>query len=402
MFMRWIRVQYLYLESYSGMNSLERVKLALNHKEPDRVPFDLGGTVVTGIHIHAYQNLRAYLGLPEKIIDIVHLTQQLAKVDDDVMEKLGVDVHNVAPLAIERFDVTVAQYGDYFQFYDEYGIGWRMPRDGGLYYDMFAHPLSGVISKEDVEHLKTPDPVDAARFEGLREEALRILNQEKRALIVSNMSAGIFELYMYTRGFADGYADWAGNQPLAQKILRKYADMQLAYWDKFFDVLKGIPIDVVQMSDDLAGQHGMLVSPSSYRKYLKPLHREIFDYLHAKTEAKIFFHSCGGIRPIIPDLIEIGVDILNPVQVNATGMDSAELKREFGADLTFWGGGIDTQEAFDQRFTPDDVRDDVRRRLDDLMPGGGFVFNPVHNIQSNVPPENIMAMWETLQEFGIY
>lgn len=384
------------------MNSSERVKLAINHKEPDRVPFDLGGTVVTGIHIQAYRNLRAYLGLPEKEIEIVHLTQQLAKVDEDVMETLGVDVRNVAPNAIERFDVTINTSGEYLQFYDDYGIGWRMPREGGLYYDMFDHPLNGAISEDDVEHQKMPDPAAPARFEGLREEALKILNQEKRALIVSNMSAGIFELYMYTRGFADGYADWAGNQPLAQKILRKYADMQLAYWEKIFETLVGIPIDVVQMSDDLAGQHGLLVSPNSYRKYLKPLHGEIFDYLHAKTEAKIFFHSCGGIRPIIPDLIEVGVDILNPVQVNAQGMDSAALKREFGADLTFWGGGVDTQEAFDQRFSPADVRADVRRRLDDLMPGGGFVFNPVHNIQANVPPENIMAMWETLQDFGTY
>lgn len=384
------------------MNSLERVKLALNHTEPDRVPFDLGGTVVTGIHIQAYRNLRAYLGLPEKEIEIVHLTQQLAKVDEDVMQALGVDVSNLAPQAIERFDVTINTSGEYLQFYDEYGIGWRMPCDGGLYYDMFSHPLSGSISEEDVEHLKMPNPANPARFEGLREEAFRILNQENRALIVSNMSAGIFELYMYTRGFADGYPDWARDQPLVQKILRKYTDMQLIYWEKIFETLAGIPIDVVQMSDDLAGQHGMLVSPNSYHKYLKPLHREIFDYLHAKTDAKIFFHSCGGIRPIIPDLIEVGVDILNPVQVNASGMDSAELKREFGADLTFWGGGVDTQEAFDQRFSPTDVRADVRRRLDDLMPGGGFVFNPVHNIQGNVPPENIIAMWETLQEFGIY
>jgi uroporphyrinogen decarboxylase len=207
---------------------------------------------------------------------------------------------------------------------------------------------------------------------------------------------------MYTRGFVDAFADWAGNQPLAQKILRKYTDMQLAYWEKSFATLEGISIDVVQMSDDLAGQHGMLISPRSYRKLLKPLHREIFDFIHAKTEAKIFFHSCGGIRPIIPDLIEIGVDILNPVQVNATGMDSTELKREFGADLTFWGGGVDTQTAFDERVTPAKVCAEVRRRLDDLMPDGGFVFNPVHNIQANVPPENIMAMWKTLQEYGVY
>ncbi len=386
------------------MKSRERVNLTLNHQEPDRVPFDLGGTVVTGIHIQAYKNLRVYLGLPEKEIEIVHLTQNLAHVDEDVLDHLGVDVHALSPRTIERFNITteITDGGAYLQFYDEYGIGWRMPHAGGMYYDMFTHPLSGNISEIDVDSQKLPDPVDPARFDRLREAALKIINEEKRALVVSNLSAGIFELYMFTRGYADGYADWAGNQPLAQKILHKYMDMQFAYWEKMFATLEGIPIDVVQMSDDLAGQHGMLISPRSYRTFLKPLHREMFDFLHSKCDAKIFFHSCGSIRPVIPDLIEVGVDILNPVQVNATGMDSMELKQEFGKDLTFWGGGVDTQTAFDHRTTPGEVRAEVRKRLEDLMPGGGFVFNPVHNIQGNVPPENIIAMWKTLQEFGQY
>ncbi len=386
------------------MNSRERVKLALNHKEPDRVPFDLGGTVVTGIHIQAYKNLRDYLGLPSKEPVIVHMTQQLAQVDDDFINQLGVDVRNISPQSSDNFNETVSDFedGKYVQYYDEYGIGWKMPKDGGQYFDMFAHPLSGNITAKDVDHFKLPDPIDPARFKGLRTAALKVINDEKRALLVGNMSAGIFESYMFSRGFFDGYSDWAGNPSLTQKILHKFMDVQMAFWEKMFETLEGIPIDVVQMSDDLAGQNGMLISPRSYRKNLKPLHREMFDLSHSKSDAKIFFHSCGSIRPVIPDLIEIGVDILNPVQVNATGMDSTELKQEFGQDLTFWGGGVDTQTAFDDRATPAEVCADVRRRLDDLMPGGGFVFNPVHNIQSNVPPENIMAMWETLQEFGKY
>ena len=154
------------------MNSRERIQLALNHKEPDRVPFDLGSTVVTGIHLQAYKNLRGYLGLPETEIEIIHLTQQLAKVDKDVLEILGVDVCNVAPQAIEQFDVTINASGEYLQFYDEYGIGWQMPREGGLYYDMFDHPLSGRISADDVARQKIPNPVDPSRFAGLREAAL--------------------------------------------------------------------------------------------------------------------------------------------------------------------------------------------------------------------------------------
>jgi uroporphyrinogen decarboxylase len=386
------------------MNSRDRVLTALNHKEPDRVPFDMGGTVVTGIQAKAYRKLRDYLGLPKREIKIIDILQQLAQVDDDVMDYLGVDVRNVSPRSTASFNIKIkgSADGKYNTFYDEYSIGWRMPKEGGLYYDMFAHPLDGNITEEDVERFQLPDPLDPSRFAGVREAALKVIEDERRALIVGNMSAGIFELYMWTRGFLDGYTDWAGNQNLAQKILHKYMDLQLAYWERMFEVLDGIPIDIVQMADDVAGQNSMLISPNSYRKSLKPLHKEMFDYIHSKSDAKVFLHSCGSMSPIIPDLIEIGVDILNPVQVSAHDMDSAELKREFGQHVTFWGGGVDTQNAFDERHTPAEVRADVRRRLEDFMPGGGFIFNTVHNIQGNVPPENIVAMWETVQEYGKY
>jgi uroporphyrinogen decarboxylase len=386
------------------MNSRERVLAALNHKEPDHVPFDLGGTVATGIQAKAYRRLRKYLGLPEKEPVIIDILQQLAKVDDDVMERLGADCRNVSPRSTASFNIELKVTPDkqYNYFFDEYQIGWRMPVDGGMYYDMFEHPLSGEITAENVDQYTLPDPLDPARFAGLREASLKVLEQEKRTLIVGNISAGIFELYLWTRGYKEGYADWAGNPQLAHKMMRKFEELQMAYWEKMFEVMEGIPIDVVQMADDLAGQNGMLISPNSYRKLLKPLHEEMFDYIHSKSDAKIFFHSCGAIRTLIPDLIEVGVDILNPVQVNAAKMDSAEIKREYGEDICFWGGGVDTQKAFDENHTPEEVRADVRKRLDDFMPGGGFVFATVHNIQGNVPPENIMAMWETVQEYGKY
>jgi len=237
---------------------------------------------------------------------------------------------------------------------------------------------------------------------GLKEAVQKVKEQEQRAVVVGNMAAGIYELYMWTRGFADGYADLVGNPDLSQKILHRYMDLQLAFLERTFEEVGGDGIDVIQMADDIAGQHGMLISPATYRKYLKPLHKEMFDFIKQRSSAKIFFHSCGSIRPVIPDLIEVGVDIINPVQVSAAEMDSAELKREYGQDLVFWGGGVDTQNAFDRSHSPEEVREDVKRRIQDLMPGGGFVFNTVHNIQANVPPENIMAMWETLQEYGKY
>ena len=386
------------------MNARERVLTALNHKEPDHVPFDMGGTVVTGIQAKAYRRLRDYLGLPKKDVVIVDMLQQLAQVDDDVMDLMGVDMRNVSPRSTASFKIELKETDDgrYTYFYDEYQIGWRMPKEGGMYYDMFDHPLSGEISDDDVECFQLPDPLDPSRFAGLIAAAHHVQDVEKRALVVGNISAGIFELYTWTHGYKDAYADWAGNPSLAKKLLQKFMDLQLTYWEKMFETMQGIEIDVVQMADDLAGQNSLLISPISYRKILKPFHKEMFDYIHAKSHAKIFFHSCGAVRTIIPDLIEVGVDILNPVQVSATNMDSAELKREYGKDMSFWGGGVDTQNAFDERHSPDEVRTDVRRRLHDLMPDGGFVFNTVHNIQGNVPPENIMAMWETVQEYGKY
>ena len=151
----------------------------------------------------------------------------------------------------------------------------------------------------------------------------------------------------------------------------------------------------------MAGQDGMLISPRTYRKIVKPRHKKLFDFIKARTRAKIFFHSCGAVRAAIPDLIEAGIDILNPVQVSAAGMDSAELKREYGRDISFWGGAVDTQNVL-QTGDVQSVKADARRRIEDLAPGGGFVFAPIHNIQHNVPPGNVVAMWQALHEYGTY
>ncbi|MDP2918680.1 MAG: uroporphyrinogen decarboxylase family protein [Dehalococcoidia bacterium] len=380
----------------------QRLLTALAHKEPDRVPFDLGGSVLTGIHIRAYQSLRRYLGLPVRELIVRDTVQQLARVEDDVLERLGVDVRNVSPNPLRpEIHFKETDDGKYTYYYDDFGIGWRMPVSGGFYFDMFHHPLGGDITEGDIDRFALPDVTDPVRFTGLKETAQGIIDGEKRAVYMGNVCAGIFELYLWVRGFQNGYADLAGNLKLALKLLDRFKDLQIVYWGKVFSVM-GDTIDVVQLADDFAGQDRMLISPATYRKHLKPLHREVCDFIHSHSRARIFFHSCGAIRPVIPDLIEAGVDIINPVQVSAAGMDSAELKREFGKDLVFWGGGVDTQRIFDERNTPDAVREDVKRRLNDLMPGGGFVFATVHNIQANVPPENIVAMWETVQKYGKY
>jgi uroporphyrinogen decarboxylase len=382
------------------MNSRERVLAALNHHEPDRVPFDIGGTVVTGIHTLAYTALRHYLGLPEKDPKIVDMFQQIVQVDDDVAELLRIDIKNIAPRSSGTYQIKTFDLGDYTGFYDEFGIGWRMPKNGGLYYDMYHHPLAGEITIEQIRQYCLPDPLDATRFVGLQEAARRVADVENRAVVVGSMSAGVLEMTAWTRGFSDYFSDLGSNEKLACIMMDRVLEQKLAYWGRVLELTDGY-VDVAQEADDFAGQFGLLISPQTYRKLVKPRHRALFDFIHAHSRAKVFFHSCGAIRTIIPDLIEIGVDILNPIQVSATGMDSAALKRDFGRDLIFWGGGIDTQKVLCQG-TPDEIRAEVRRRMSDLMPGGGFIFAAVHNIQADVAPEKIMAMWDALQEYGAY
>jgi uroporphyrinogen decarboxylase len=384
------------------MNSRQRVQLALAHKEADRIPFDLGGTVLTSIHVNAYRNLRRYLGLPEKEVQVMDVFQQIATVDDDVRQRLGCDARNVAPRSSATFKIVVDEDSmpGYRFFHDEWGIGWRMPKDGGFYYDMFDHPFAASTDIEDIKKFPWPDPVDPARFVGLAESARHVADDLGEAVILGGLSAGFVELAAWTRGFARFYPDLVTNLDWMTYLMDTIIDLKLAYWEIALPMV-GDYADVVQEADDLAGQFGLLINPETYRKIIKPRHKKIMDFVKARTKAKIFFHSCGAIREIIPDMIEIGIDIINPVQVSAVGMESSALKRDFGKDITFWGGLVDTQGVFNSG-TPAQVCDDVRRRIDDMGANGGFVAATVHNIQANVPPENIMAMWETLQEYGVY
>ncbi len=385
------------------MNSRQRLQMALNHQEADRIPYDFGATVLTSISQFGYVKLRKHLGLPVVKPNVVDIFQQVISIDEDVRLLMKCDVRDVAARSSGTFQINIKDdMPDYTYFYDEWGIGWKMPKDGGLYYDMFSHPLAGNITKADIDKYPWPNPTDPARFVGLKERAKHAAEVDQQGVILGGLSAGIMEMAAWMRGFADYFADFGNNEELLGYFLDKIVDLKMAYWEIALREA-GEYADAVVEADDMAGQRGMLMSPASYRRVVKPRHKKLMDFIHARTKAKVFFHSCGSVRKVIADFIDVGVDILNPVQVNATGMDSAELKREFGKDITFWGGGVDTQGVFGSgEVDVQGVKDDVKRRIDDLAPGGGFVFAAIHNIQANVPPENIMAMWETLQEFGTY
>lgn len=381
------------------MTPRERLLTALRHCEPDRVPFDLGATSVTGIHRIAYQRLRRALGLPEVEVRIFHTSQQLAFVDDDVAELLKVDVRGVRRNPPSKPEIQEWQDDESLYYRDEWGIVRRMPKEWGLYYDICESPLSDAESPSDIERHEFPDPTDDAYFVGVRDEASR-LRGNGYPVVFGGICPGMLEMGMWLRGFENFYCDLRANIKLAEALVDKILELKMRYWEKALSLL-GDVIDVVQEGDDYGGQHGLLISPDTWRKLFKPRLRQLFDFIKRKADVFIFFHSCGSICEIIPDLIEVGVDALNPIQVAAANMDTKRLKLEFGDALTFWGGGVDTQRIL-PRGTPQQVKEEVKMRIEHLADGGGFVFASVHNIQADVPPQNIIAMWEALCEYGVY
>ncbi len=373
--------------------------MALNHKEPDKVPFDLGGTPMSGIHRIAYKNLREYLGLPEVEIRISDVIQQLAAVDRDVEEQLQVDIYNIAPRSSARYKLEYRDEGKYIAYTDEWHIGWHSPKKGGLYFDMYDWPLAKFETIEELEqNYEWPDAEDPNRYVGLREKALETIEQGK-AIVVGSLSAGISEMHAWTRGFEKYFTDFYLYPDLAVHIMNKVVELKMIYWEKVLAEV-GDLVDVVIEADDLAGQKNLFFHPDQYRQFIKPQHTKLFSFIKSRTKAKLFYHCDGALRPILWDLIESGIDILNPIQ-KVVGMDYAEIKKEYGNDITFWGAGVDTQRIFD-KGTPDEVRDEVKRNIEIMASGGGFIFSPIHNTQATVSPANYMAMWETLQEYGQY
>lgn len=387
--------------SKEKVNSEQRIKRTLEHKEPDRIPFDFGSGGATGITIGAYRKLLSYLGIKKEDIPIRGGIQwQLAKVDENVLEKLKVDTRRLSPNPPSTWKLLIQEESNYKYFTDVWGIKWRMPKQGGLYYDVYQSPLQGEISQKDIDRYPWPNFEDPTVIKGLKEMGEEF-SRKGKAIVGDRIGGGFFEDSFLIRGFENFYLDLASNPSLACYLMDKLLEIRMAYWGMFLKHL-GEYCLVVGESDDLGIQNTTVISLEMYRKYIKPRHKKLFSYIKKLApHCYIFLHSCGSVYDVIPDLIEVGVDILNPIQVNAAKMDTRKLKKEFGKELTFWGGGVDTQDIL-PHGTPQQVKDEVKRRIDDLSPGGGFVFATVHNIQSDVPPENIMAMWETLQEYGVY
>ena len=378
------------------MKHRERVIKSLNHEEPDRIPIDFGSTRVTSIVKEGYQKLRSYLGKKDKYkVKFLGKAPQVVEVEEDILKQFDVDLRGISLGKPDKGgDIEL----DKNTYKDEWGVVRTKP-GGSFYYELKEKaPLAGKITASDIINYNWPDPQDPGRTRGLKQKVKQIRKEAEYAIIL-DLRGPFVHTSQYLRGFEDWYIDCALNPKILGTLFDAILDVQLAICK---DVLRkvGNTVDIIRTGDDLAAQNGLLISPESFRKLIKPRLKKFFQCIHEHSKAKVFFHTCGSVQAILKDLVEIGVDILNPVQVSAVNMDTKQLKKQYGDCLTFWGA-IDTQRVLPYGNI-NEVREEVKHRIADLAPGGGYILCAVHNIQPDVPPENIVAMYDYAKKFGVY
>jgi len=360
------------------MNSRERVLCALNREKPDRVPIDLGG-VVTSFTDSAYHNMVDYLGIDNPQAPLGGYNLRI-DIDEEILVHLGVDTRHVYTNPLAGWETTYFEDGS---FDSEIGIHYRIVGD---YSEMVHHPFAD-LGIEELRSVVFPNMKHPSRYKGIREKCEKIKSDGFAA--VSGSLASVFELSMYTRGMSNFLVDLIADKDFANLLTDKIVDMQLDYYEGLLDEA-GDSFDVVCMADDLGTQTAPLLSVPLFREMIKPKLEKIYRYIRSRTNAFIFHHTCGASFDFIGDLIDIGMDILNPVQPSASGMDMKKLKQTFGDRISFWGG-IDIQHVL-PHGTKDEIADNVRSAIDYLGDGGGYILSPAHNVQGDVPPANIEFM----------
>jgi uroporphyrinogen decarboxylase len=412
------------------MNSRERILAAINHKQPDKVPVDLSSTGSSGISAIAYDNLVKYLGkehLPTRIYDLV---QQMAQPDDEILDLFGVDVIDIgrtyATENKEWYPITMANgntgyYPNNFHPREESDGSWtglakdgtpiaRMPK-GGTFFDQTYFPfidgypegmkgLDEGMSKVLWAAFSIPPWSNMDKegaWEELRARTLKLREQTDKALIVS-AGCNLFEWGTFIRRMDNFLMDLYLEPTNVEALLDALMERHLKGLEKICTYLGDI-VDMVKFGDDLGTMNGPFMDPEIYRKFFKPRHKQLCDFAKANSSMHTYLHSCGSIYDLMPDLIDAGFEIINPVQTQCRDMEPEKLKREFGKDVTFWGGGIETAGTLNNG-TIKEVRAETLNRLEILSKGGGYVFNTVHNILPEVPPENIVAMFDAVKEFN--
>jgi uroporphyrinogen decarboxylase len=372
------------------MTSKQRVLATLNHELPDRVPVDLGGWQ-SGICYGAYDNLKRSLGI-DRETRLLERVQGLAVIDDEILDAFHVDTRYIFPVYLSGEDSIPREN---HAFRDPWGITWYRPR-GSFYYDIKHPSLHNASSPKDINSHPWPSP-EMLCDEAAVHESMQSVDHHRFAVFTSLSS--VFEQATYLRSMERFYMDLVTDIPLTESLLDRVLEVELATYKKFFGLV-GDRIDVVEFWNDFGSQSGPLISPDFFRSYVKPRERKLIDCTLKHTGARIALHSCGSVFDFIPDFIDMGVEILNPVQTTARNMDPRTLKREFGKHLVFWGS-IDTQRIL-PFGNPEDVRREVQEKIAVLGEDGGYLLAPCHNIQNNTPPENVLALFSAAENFGRY
>jgi len=407
------------------VTSRERVLKAVNHEEADRVPIDLGGTLMSGIMASAYGRLKKHLGLDAKPPRVYELYQMLAEVEEPVLKRLHCDVAPLDPLTgffeIKRerwkpwllFDGTVVEAPGDFRATVDPATGdlllppggdttrppmGRMPK-GGFYFDMIGSTQAATDFKPPAveDYKRGLKPISDEELDHLRKRAEHLHHHTDYAVLGGWWGGGL--------GGVGTFADWmcllVTEKAYVHDIFAAQVENAVRSLERYSQAV-GDDVDILGVSGhDFGTQKGELLSPALFAELYAPHFKRINDWIHQHTRMKTFFHCCGSMWNLLPIFVEMGVDIVNPVQCSAANMDPRRLKERFGKQIAFWGGGVDTQKTL-PFGTPDEVRAEVAERIRVFAPGGGFVFNAVHNIQHGTPPENIVAAYDAAAERGVY
>ena len=388
------------------MTSRERVLAAINHKEPDKIPIDLGGTICTTITAKANENLKEFLNITKSgeiiinpFLDVVlPLPEILDLFETDCRTVRLKGTSNESGKGEERVgfgQVSLRDKPQGHSILDEYGTKWQKC---GFDYSPVKYPLKEA-ELSDLKKYPWPDPYDKGRVRGLLEEALKLHENTDFCIMADIMCGGPYESALWLRGFDHFPMDLVSNEKFARYLLDKITDLDIRFWDAQLSAIGGY-VDVVCQGDDLGMQTGLQISPEIYRKFIKSCHKKIYSFIRSKTKAKIWMHSCGSVYDIIPDLIEVGVEVLNPVQCSARNMGLEKLKKEYGKDIAFWGGGFNVQRI--PFMTEDEIRENVKEVIYTMAPGGGYIFAGTHNILPETSGRSIYTAYETAKKYRNY
>jgi hypothetical protein len=417
------------------MNSRQRVEAALNHQQPDYVPLDLGGSAVTGMHVSSVAKLRQTLGLdkPGTPVKVTEPYQLLGEIGPDLQDALGIDVVGLGgrrtmfgfenkgwkpwttfdgtPVLVPAgFNTDPEPNGDILLYPEgdkSAPPSGRMPK-GGYYFDsIIRQPPVDDDNLKVEDNLEEFGPVSDADLEHFAGESRRLANQSDRAILanfggtafgdIAQVPAPWLKHPKGIRDVAEWYISTVARYDYVEEVFRRQCEIALENLAKIYEAVGQRVTAVFLTGTDFGTQQGPFISPAAYRKLFQPFHRRMNDWVHQNTNWKSFIHTCGSVVALVDDFVKSGFDILNPVQCSAVGMDPRVLKEKVGAQITFWGGGVDTQRTL-PFGTPDQIRREVKERIEIFNRGGGFVFNTVHNVQANTPVENLVALYEAVKE----